>query len=244
MIRTTKMLYGVNSKGLVHLGAHLAEERAKYLSVDWGPRLWVEALPDVYSQLKERLRGFDQDQTLQGVVTAEAGVTVDFYRIAENVSSSTYQLAENGHPFSSAETVEKLSLISITLKDVINYFEAVYGISPDVLVLDIQGGELDALRGGSSILSKFDCIISEISYREIYKGAPLAAELINFLNTLGFILVDEFLVSNTGHGDAVFLRKDQVPVLLPLRRIISQLLHTLSFLRFRITRAIRKRGLV
>ncbi len=46
-----------SSKGILHLGAHKGQEAANYLSLK-KPVVWVEAMPDVYQELKQYLVAF------------------------------------------------------------------------------------------------------------------------------------------------------------------------------------------
>jgi FkbM family methyltransferase len=59
----------------------------------------------------------------------------------------------------------------------------------DLLKLDVQGFELEVLRGGASILDRVDWIYTEVQFLELYRGGPLAADVAAFLEAAGFDLV-------------------------------------------------------
>jgi FkbM family methyltransferase len=59
-----------------------------------------------------------------------------------------------------------------------------------LLKIDVQGDELEVLRGGTRVLKLFRWIYLEASFLELYIGQALAGELINYLSGLGFRLVD------------------------------------------------------
>lgn len=59
-------------------------------------------------------------------------------------------------------------------------------LAPAMLKLDVQGFELDALRGCESLLHKFNWIYCECSFVELYSGQKLAADVIEWLSGNGF----------------------------------------------------------
>jgi FkbM family methyltransferase len=67
---------------------------------------------------------------------------------------------------------------------------------PALLKLDVQGYELQALRGSLSMLHRFRHIYSEVSFAELYEGQSMAHEVIAFLAAAGFALVG---IYNTQH---------------------------------------------
>ncbi|MBL8763548.1 MAG: FkbM family methyltransferase [Phycisphaerae bacterium] len=58
----------------------------------------------------------------------------------------------------------------------------------DFLKLDIQGGELDALRGAARHLQRAVVIETEVEFVPLYEGQPLFAELDQELRRHGFLL--------------------------------------------------------
>ena len=57
---------------------------------------------------------------------------------------------------------------------------------PSVLKLDVQGFELETLKGGDQILNIIDYIIVEVSFLKIYESQVFAQELVDFLNSRSF----------------------------------------------------------
>ena len=56
--------------------------------------------------------------------------------------------------------------------------------------LDVQGAELDVLRGGSKALNGAEAVLLEASLLEYNKGAPQFAEVVAFMNANGFVVFD------------------------------------------------------
>ena len=59
--------------------------------------------------------------------------------------------------------------------------------------LDAQGGELNALRGARGLLSRkaIDCLMVEMFWREVYKGAPAAGDVHQFLTSFGYVCLGQ-----------------------------------------------------
>lgn len=57
------------------------------------------------------------------------------------------------------------------------------------LKLDVQGMELDVLRGSTQTLSKTHVVEAELSAVELYQGQALIGEVIEHLRGVGFLLI-------------------------------------------------------
>ena len=61
-------------------------------------------------------------------------------------------------------------------------------VSPAMLKLDVQGYELQALRGCEELLERFSYVYAECSFMELYSGQALADEIIAWLRAQGWCL--------------------------------------------------------
>ena len=75
--------------------------------------------------------------------------------------------------------------------------------TPAFLKIDVQGYELDALRGCESMLGLFDFIYIEVSFLELYTGQALADEVIAFLHSHGLALTGVHNVQTAGDGKLI-----------------------------------------
>jgi FkbM family methyltransferase len=62
--------------------------------------------------------------------------------------------------------------------------------SHGLLKIDVQGGELEVLKGFGSLLGRFKYIYVELSCHYLYKGQALASDVISYLTSCDFVLKD------------------------------------------------------
>lgn len=59
---------------------------------------------------------------------------------------------------------------------------------PDLIKMDVQGFELEVLRGAGEALTNAKAVLAEVSFREFYKGQSLFHQLASYLAERGFKL--------------------------------------------------------
>lgn len=139
-----------------------------------------------------------------GVLSDVSHKTVDFYENVWQPGGNSYY-REIGHPdsrrvFSDGHKVLKSTH---TLDDVVQYNNFP---KPDLIKLDVQGCELDILKGAENTLKTCKDILVELQHTEYNQGAPLKDEVISYLESLGFTLVTIF-ASTDYDKDYHFTRK-------------------------------------
>jgi FkbM family methyltransferase len=75
--------------------------------------------------------------------------------------------------------------------------------APALLKLDVQGFELQALRGCESLLRRFGHVYAECSFVELYAGQALADEVIVWLQDRGFALTGVYNMGYARAGQAI-----------------------------------------
>jgi len=74
---------------------------------------------------------------------------------------------------------------------------------PVLLKVDVQGAELEVLRGATGILDRVDGILLESSFAELYAGQPRADEIIRFVHEAGFYLAGIVAAYRDGYGNVL-----------------------------------------
>lgn len=110
-------------------------------------------------------------------------------KLSNDSSSSLLEVSSNiGNDFFSTNLAPKaVEMISVKRLDDI-LLENTSSIS--ILKMDVQGFELQVLKGGIQTLKKVYLIILEMQNHEFYVGAPMYYELDEFLRNQGFRLFD------------------------------------------------------
>lgn len=123
---------------------------------------------------------------------------VEFYENAMDPAGNSYY-KENTPFFTDQHKVKK---VARPLDELIVEMEIPL---PDLVKIDVQGAELDVLRGATKTLEKCKDIIIEMQHEEYNLGAPKVAEVTEYLNSIGFKLVDRMHAGGVD-GDYHFTR--------------------------------------
>jgi len=205
--------YIKNIDTIVEIGARDCDETIEFskrfpLSLIYA----FECNPDTLPICREKVKNNEKIHLIEKAVSDTTGI-VTFYKIDTGKTVTTHP---NGNPGASSlfkasgnYPLEKyvqteIKVNSTTLQDFIkeNSIKSI-----DLLWMDIQGAELQALRGARENLGKIKIIHLEVEFFEIYKDQPLFEEIKKFLSENNFT----FLTFTSRHkysGDAIFVRND------------------------------------
>ena len=121
-----------------------------------------------------------------------------------NTGAFVFTAAE-GHPVdleSPATTLDALFASTVTCDDRV------------LLKLDIEGHEVEALRGAAAVLKTVEVIVCEVRFYDIHRsGRPEFAEVVAFLGARDFVLYDIDRLSSRPRdlrlriGDVIFVRR-------------------------------------
>jgi FkbM family methyltransferase len=190
--------------GIVHIGAHYAEERWEYHALEW-KALWFEAHPIFAQQMKQNLTVFDDQHGYEAVLYDKDNETVDFWVTQNEVASSILKPAviQEWFPDYAAVTA-KLSL-NTTRFDTFIESNKISLESYNLLSLDVQGSEDKVWKGIGKYQDQFDAIISEYSLIEYYENVPQLYDLDKLF--IGFERVFPLEPPEFAHADALFIRR-------------------------------------
>ena len=77
---------------------------------------------------------------------------------------------------------------------------------PDFIKIDVQGSEIDILKGAAETLKSVKDLVVELQHTEYNKGAPQVQESLPFIESLGFKCVTPMFAYNGPDADYHFRR--------------------------------------
>ncbi len=156
-------------------------------------RLWPEAAIQAIEPMEDALRTirdvFDKDSyfTLFDCALGDmAGVATMHVSRASDSSSLLEIGAGQVEEFPQTAAAGTQEVRVVRLDDLLSAADLA---APILLKLDLQGGELDALSGATTLLASVDYVYTEVSFKSLYARQPLAGDICRFLTTAGFDLV-------------------------------------------------------
>lgn len=189
----------IKPKGVLHIGANVGEEAPIYDLLGIKKQIWIEGNPEIFLKLKQNINHNPQAVALNYVIGDE-NKPVTFH-VANNgsQSSSVLELGEHSKQHPDVVFVEHIELnmyridsLGLDLTDV------------DFLNIDLQGFEMQALRGMGDLLKQFKWAYLEINRADTYKGCSQVESMDLFMLANGFRRVETKWVGIW--GDALYVK--------------------------------------
>lgn len=191
--------YNLDIKGVLHVGAHLAEESDDYIAAGIDSVVWIEGNTELMDELNTSVP--PHNIVIEALVGEKQG-QVTFHKANNSQSSSILELGTHKTAHPEVKYVSSETRVLETL-DILYSRHGLSGLN--FMNLDIQGAELSALKGLSpERLNEFDYIYSEVNRQELYVGCCLVGEIDEFLADFQRV---ETEWTNFGWGDAFYIRR-------------------------------------
>ena len=190
-----------NSSMVVHIGAHTGIEAESYSR--FGKKVyWFEGNPRIFSSLEANIFPFQGQKAFLALLGSENDKAVQF-NIASNDghSSSVLQFGKDMN-HEGLKMVDSLELKISRLDSLV--------ASQDILVdshwvVDVQGLELQVLKGAGKLIDFAYSMEIEVSTKEEYVGGAQYQEIYEFMKEKGFTPLWE--PKSHSHEDIFFLRR-------------------------------------
>jgi len=165
-----------------------------------------EPIPELVNRLK-RTFAERKNVTIHGAALGAEAKTISFNVVNNLVSSSVLNPSalNKGIHGDRMEIRQVVEVPQVRLEDVMQDSRVI-----DLLKLDLQGYELEALKGCGSLFERIKIISTEIEFVALYDDQPLFGDIDVFLRAHGFRLLNlyELYTHPDGQmtaGDAVYL---------------------------------------
>ena len=205
--------YNVVPKGVIHVGSHFAQEHDEYLKMGVDYMVYIEPSKPTFEILLKKFGGkrdsIQDDGSRVVLFNLACGaeylgmqpMNVSPFNEGQSNSLLSPHLHLEQHPevkFTDTEMVEVQALDNL----VIDYDKC------NIIVADVQGYELEVLKGGVGRLKKADAVYIEVNRDATYSGNALIDDVDVFLLQHGFERVETYWPSPSwSWGDAIYISK-------------------------------------
>ena len=176
--------------------------------------IWVEPNPDVFKEMKHFLTSVGasiDSHAFEYAVSDTDHDTVDFHLyygpdagfMRGNKGCSSLLKAKGRFESWHQETIQVETITIDTLLTENDFKHSDF----QLLNLDVQGAELDILKGATETLKHVKHIFLEAQTVEYNEGAPQFSQVKEFMEEVGFVLVEKFC-DNGADADYHFVRKE------------------------------------
>lgn len=190
--------FGHDFATIVDIGAHHGQ--FALFAVERFPHATLhsfEPLPAARERL-ERVVGADSRVRLYDVAASNEAGTAVFHVSRLDDSSSLLPIGERYvEAWPGTEQASEIQVRTARLDDALD-LDAIR--RPTLLKIDVQGAELDVLRGAESLLQRVDEVYLEASFMEFYSEQELAGEIVAYLHERGFRLLGVFGLKRDRRG--------------------------------------------
>jgi FkbM family methyltransferase len=186
--------------GVIQVGAHIGQEVDKFLKLG-------DIKIYLFEPQKEALLELKKFEKYSNVYIFDFGLgnkneNVEFFKSSNKVGVASSVLKPKLH-------LEYFPEYEFKIKENIEIrkFSTLKEIDANFLMLDVQGYELEVLKGFNDKLDKIDYIFTEISLEELFEENTLVNDLDAFLSSKNFQRVKTSITSNVPIGDAFYINK-------------------------------------
>jgi FkbM family methyltransferase len=206
-----KKKYDMNIKGIIHVGAHYGEEFREYLE---NHVQIIHAFEPVMSNLKVLRKNIKKLKARIKIYPFALG--------SKKINKKVIFLSDNNELQSSSFLKPKLHLIqhpniSFKKKEIVkvNKLDNLNIKDSNYISIDVQGFELEVLKGSKKTLNRIDYIYCEVNTAETYSKNPLMIDIDKYLKKYNFKRVEIFFPTYKKYfffkkryswGDALYIK--------------------------------------
>lgn len=192
--------YALQIKGLVHVGAHHGYQHNIYLKHNIKNLMYFEPVKRNYERLKWVAKN---DAIIHNMALGDMVGRTSMHIEEDNEGMSCSILKPNVHltqyPWIK---FDKQEMVGVNRLDNYNIDPARY----NMLIVDVQGYELEVFKGATKTLQCFDYIMTEVNRDELYTNCAKIEEIDYFLSRYGYELVENDWSESTW-GDALYISR-------------------------------------
>lgn len=189
----------MNIKGIIHVGAHYGEEISEYIENGIQDIVLFEPLSECFDVLAQKVMTLNANIEGHQVALGSASGTATMY-LSDNEKQSSSILRPKihltHHPHVKFDGTEEVEVDLLDNFDTKEY---------NFLNMDVQGYELEVLKGATETLKHIDYVYCEVNRDEVYEGNAYVEELDEFLSSYEMKRVETSWEGQIW-GDALYIK--------------------------------------
>lgn len=192
---------------ILEAGAHMGYDTFGLAKIWPAGKVYAfEPVPHLYIDLEERVKGL-KNVSLYNLALGEKNCSIQMFVSSGKSTASSSILKPSKHLelFPSVMFDQK---VNVEMKTLNHWIKKEKISEVDLMWLDLQGYEINALQGASDFIKNVSVIYTELCTSELYEGLTTKDDYISFLNDLGFTLIGLSGVGEVSEG--VFVNLDKV----------------------------------
>jgi FkbM family methyltransferase len=196
--------YNMDVKGIIHVGAHRGQEIEDYINCGVQDIILFEPLSLNFKILEQNVGDSNANISGHQVALGNEEKMVTMY-LSDNDQMSSSILKPKKH-LQNHPTVHFYGTEEVEMKRLDSFSEETQGFN--FINMDVQGYELEVLKGGSETLKHIDYVYCEVNRDEVYENNAYIEELDDYLTNYNMERVETDW-SGGIWGDALYVRKPQ-----------------------------------
>ena len=191
--------YDMIITGVIHIGGHYGEEVQDYIDEGIQQIILFEPLSENFNILKEKAGNLNANiEGFQVALGAKKGTATMYVSDNEKQSSSILKpkVHLTHHPHVKFPTTEEVEVDTLDSYNCGNY---------NFINMDVQGYELEVLKGGTKVLEQVNYVYCEVNRDEVYENNAYVEEIDEFLAQYGMERMETDWAGDIW-GDALYIK--------------------------------------
>jgi len=193
--------FNVNVTGVIHVGGHIGEELETYNSQELKNLIMFEPQKHCFEQIVEKAKQLGMNEIK--IINKALGNSKGQMEIISDPTGLCGSLLEPKIVLTYPDIVfSERFMVEVSVMD----DEIPKNHSYNFLNMDVQGYELEVLKGAIKTLKKIQYIYTEVNRNEVYKNCAMIEQIDEFLKPFGFNRVKESWKGEW--GDAFYIKEN------------------------------------
>ena len=199
----------IKIRGAIHIGGFVGEELQSYRELGLKNTILFEPQQKLYEIIKDKCENDEQVFNVAlGSVSCEKDLFISDREggITHGAGASSSLMKPKKHLTEHPEvTFPGVETVQVRRLDEFLKSKDLRAINYNMLNIDVQGYELEVLKGAEAILGCIQLMVVEVNRDEMYEGCPMVEELDEFLEKHNLKRAHTFWQSESW-GDALYVK--------------------------------------